>query len=104
LREVVTRGLCFPCRRHGDVLGRAVLQRDAAAGRQHADGDDSQEGRGRVHLLPGLGVPEEGLLQRLRVPHAAAGPVPHAAERSPGYEAVADRRPCLLLLFVFVLV
>ena len=81
------------CRRHGDVLGDTVLQRDAAAGRERADGDDTAEERGRVHLLGGLGVPEEGLLRRARVRHAAGGPVPRAAQRSGGDAAeLAGRR------------
>ena len=65
-------------------MGDTVVQRDAAAGRERADGDDTGEERGRVHLLGGLGVPEEGLLRRPRVRHAAGGPVPRAAQRSAG--------------------
>ncbi|XP_023157538.1 uncharacterized protein [Zea mays] len=70
--------------RHGDVLGVTLLQRDAAAGRERAVGDDPGEGE-RLHLFRWLGVPAEGLLQRPRVRHAAGGPVPRTAQRSLGF-------------------
>jgi hypothetical protein len=78
------RGSIGSCRRHGDVLGVTLLQRDAAAGRERAVGDDPGEGE-RLHLFRWLGVPAEGLLQRPRVRHAAGGPVPRTAQRSLGF-------------------
>ncbi|KAG8082832.1 hypothetical protein GUJ93_ZPchr0014g46940 [Zizania palustris] len=93
------------CRRHGDVLGDPVLQRDAAAGRECADGDHTEEGQ-RLHLLRRMGVPEETILRRPRVRHAAAGSVPLAAQRRPGNTrlvgaAAADRRLLLAVAIHF---
>lgn len=76
------------CRWYGDVLRAEVLQRPADGGRaarERAVGGADEEGREDVHVQAGMGVPEEGLLQRRRVPDAAAGLLPLPAQRrSPG--------------------